>query len=80
MPTEIPSNSGPLTKRETEILEMIVLGLSNKAIAAQLKLELREVEVLRVQLMNKLGVTTVRELIQLALASGTKPGTFPTNS
>ena len=79
MPTEIPSNAEPLTKRETQILEMIVLGLSNKSIAAQLKLELREVEVLRVQLMNKLGVTTVRELIQLALSSGSKPGTFPTS-
>ena len=56
---------------------MIVLGLSNKSIAAQLKLELREVEVLRVQLMNKLGVTTVRELIQLALSSGSKPGALP---
>lgn len=79
MPTEIPSNVEPLTKRETQILEMIVLGLTNKSIAAQLKLELREVEVSRVQLMNKLGVTTVRELIELALSSGSKPGAFPTN-
>jgi len=77
LPTEIPSNAEPLTKRETQILEMIVLGLSNKSIAAQLKLELREVEVLRGQLMNKLGVTTVRELIQLALSSGSTPGTVP---
>lgn len=61
-----------LTKRETEILELVVLGITNKSIAGQLGMELREVELLRVGLMNKLGVTTLRELIQLALAPSIK--------
>jgi len=75
--TDSAASAPHLTKQETEILELVVLGITNKSIAAQLGMELREVELLRVGLMNKLGVTTLRELIQLALSPSGKGNRVP---
>ncbi len=58
-----------LTQREREVLECIVQGLSNKAIAKALGLSAKTVEVHRASLMAKLGAHSVAALVRLALQS-----------
>ncbi len=55
-----------LTDREREVMELVVKGLSSKAIAKSLGISYRTVEVHRSHILEKLGVRTVPELIHLA--------------
>ena len=55
-----------LTDREREVLELVLKGLSSKAIAKSLGISYRTVEVHRSHILEKLGVRTVPELIHLA--------------
>ncbi|HKJ42733.1 MAG TPA: response regulator transcription factor [Sunxiuqinia sp.] len=55
-----------LTKREREILSLITQGLSNKDIAAQLEKSVRTIETHRFNIMKKLDVSNVVELIRVA--------------
>jgi DNA-binding NarL/FixJ family response regulator len=59
-----------LTTREREILQLIAEGKSNKEIAAVLNLSLYTVETHRGNLMEKLGLHTVPELILYAVRKG----------
>ena len=59
-----------LTKRESEILQMIVSGKTNKKIAQQLYRTERTVEYHRNRLMRKLGVKTAADLVKRAIALG----------
>jgi FixJ family two-component response regulator len=56
-----------LTEREREVLEMIKLGRPNKAIAAELEISSRAVEMRRASLMKKLGVRSLVELMRLSI-------------
>ncbi len=64
--------SGPesLTSREREVLQHIVAGKTNSQIAAVLSLSVKTVEWHRANLMGKLGVHSVADLVRLALQSG----------
>ena len=67
------SNAKPnksLTKRETEILRLIIEGNTNKKIAQGLHRSERTVEYHRSRLMRKLGAKTVVDLIKRAIAMG----------
>jgi len=55
-----------LTDRERDVMNLVVLGLSSKAIAKSLGISYRTVEVHRSHILEKLGVRTVPELIHLA--------------
>jgi FixJ family two-component response regulator len=55
-----------LTAKEREVLELIKKGLPNKAIAHQLAITPRAVELRRASLMKKLGVRSLAELLRLA--------------
>lgn len=71
-----------LTQREREVLDAIVQGQSNKAIANGLGLSAKTVEVHRASLMAKLGAHSVAALVRLALqgqggASQAGPGWSP---
>lgn len=55
-----------LTKREAEVLDGVVLGGTNKSIAAKLGLSPRTVETHRSHIMEKLGVSSLAELVALA--------------
>ena len=55
-----------LTAREREVLDLVVTGLSSKAIAKSLGISFRTVEVHRSHILDKMGVKTVPELIHLA--------------
>jgi DNA-binding NarL/FixJ family response regulator len=59
-----------LTRRELEVLQMICDGLSNKDIAAKLKLSANTVAVHRANIMNALGVHKTAELVVYALQHG----------
>jgi FixJ family two-component response regulator len=59
-----------LTKREHEVLGLVVKGLSNKRIAAVLGISEKTVEVHRGNMMRKMRVGNVAELVRVALTGG----------
>jgi DNA-binding NarL/FixJ family response regulator len=59
-----------LTVRELEILQLIVGGLSNKEIAARLKLSSNTVAVHRANIMDALGIHKTAELVVYAIRNG----------
>jgi len=59
-----------LTKRERQVLTLIVNGMANKNIANQLKISIRTVEHHRFNLSEKLGVKTTAGLVKFALSKG----------
>jgi DNA-binding NarL/FixJ family response regulator len=59
-----------LTPRELEVLQLICDGLSNKEIAARLKVSVNTVSVHRANIMNALGVHKTAELVVYALQHG----------
>jgi len=61
---------GTLTKREAEILRLIVAGNTNKKIAQKIYRTERTVEYHRHQLMRKLGAHNAAELIKQATTMG----------
>jgi two-component system response regulator NreC len=67
---EEPLQSSELTPRELEVLKLIAQGLSNQSIADQLGLSRKTVDVHRANLMRKLDLHTVTELVKYALRRG----------
>jgi FixJ family two-component response regulator len=69
-----------LTPREFEVMQLVVAGMLNKQIAGELAIAEKTVKVHRGRVMQKLGVTSVAELVRLgqraemdfAAANGTK--------
>ena len=59
-----------LTVRELEILQLIVGGLSNKEIAAQLSLSANTIAVHRANIMDALGIHKTAELVVYAIRNG----------
>lgn len=62
-----------LTPRERQILEQVLNDRPNKRIAAELGISKKTVEFHRANLMEKLGVKTVAELVRLAIRAGMDP-------
>lgn len=58
-----------LTKREREVLQHVIAGLQNKVIAAQLGISEKTVKVHRARVMEKMGVTSVAELVRSCIES-----------
>jgi two-component system response regulator NreC len=59
-----------LSERETEVVQRIAHGYSNKEIAAQLNLSVKTVETYRARAMEKLGIDSRAELVRYALEHG----------
>jgi len=59
-----------LTAREREVLALIVAGRLNKQIAAELGTVEKTIKFHRANLMRKLGVRTLADLVKLAQAAG----------
>lgn len=59
-----------LTKRETEILKLILAGQTNKKIAQKLFRSERTIEYHRHRLMNKVGARTAADLAKRAITMG----------
>ncbi|HWN96078.1 MAG TPA: response regulator transcription factor [Methylomirabilota bacterium] len=60
----------PLSARERQVLQLIVEGLPNKQVAANLQLSVRTVEKHRQRVMRKLGVRRATELVKFAVTRG----------
>jgi two-component system, LuxR family, response regulator FixJ len=61
-----------LSSRESEVLERLVAGLSNKAIAHDLAISPRTVEFHRTRVMTKMKAGSLSQLVRLALLAGLK--------
>ena len=68
--TPAASALDPLTERERDVLKRIAEGQSTKEIAAQLEISARTVETHRANLMRKLEVRSVAQLVRLAIREG----------
>jgi FixJ family two-component response regulator len=67
----ISSRLNRLTVRERDVMERVIVGKSNKVIAAELKLSTKTVEAHRSHVMEKMQAESLAELIRLSLfASG----------
>ena len=62
-----------LTPREREVLPLVVSGLPNKQIAAEIGTSETTVKVHRSQLMRKMGANSLPELVRMAERLGTLP-------
>lgn len=63
-------HSAHITRRQQEVLTYIADGLNNREIADQLNISSRTVEVHRFNLMRRLQVTNVAQLIRQGLLMG----------
>jgi FixJ family two-component response regulator len=57
-----------LSPREREVLDGVVRGLTNKAIARELGISFRTVEIHRARMMRKLNANTIAGLVEIALS------------
>ena len=62
-----------LSPRELQILQGLLGGLSNKAIARELGLSPRTVEMHRANMMDDLGIASLSEALRLAIDAGLPP-------
>ena len=65
--------SGDLTPREAEVLKHLLKGESNKEIASLLQISPRTVEVHKSRVLEKLGHSSVIDLIRSTLLNGQAP-------
>ena len=61
---------GQLSRREREVLDWLSEGCSNKAIARELEISPRTVEIHRANMMDKLGANHAAEAVRLKLEAG----------
>ncbi len=59
-----------LTPREREVLDLLVKGNANKAMAGELGLSQRTVEIHRAHVMEKMGVRSLAQLVRMVLDAG----------
>ena len=64
---EIETRENRLTPREREIVQLVAEGKSNKEVASCLNISIKTVEVHRSNLMHKLNLTSVSELVRYAI-------------
>jgi two-component system response regulator FixJ len=57
-----------LTSREQQVFDLLVLGHQNKAVAQELGISARTVEIHRGRIMNKLNAKTLADLVRLSMA------------
>jgi FixJ family two-component response regulator len=65
-----------LTPREFEVLRFVILGMLNKQIAAELRTAEKTIKVHRGRVMQKLGLTSVPDLVRLSQSAGVMPAGF----
>ncbi len=68
-----PIKGRTITPRETEVLRLAAMGYKNREIAEQLGVRVKTVETHRANIMNKLALRNVAELIRYAIAKGIAP-------
>lgn len=73
---EIDGRIESLTPRERQVMEMVVNGMANKQIAAELGLSEKTIEVHRKHVMDKMRAGNVADLIRMVLAGSSIGGDF----
>lgn len=71
-----PKAEFSITPRQREILKMVALGHTNREIAESLAISIRTVEVHRFNLMRRLNVRNVAQLLRQGLQHGLLPRNF----
>jgi FixJ family two-component response regulator len=66
-----------LTPREFEVLRFVTMGLLNKQIAAELHTAEKTIKVHRGRVMQKLGATSVPDLVRISQHAGVAPAAVP---
>jgi FixJ family two-component response regulator len=64
---EIKGRLSTLTSREKQVLQLVVQGKTSKAVAAELGISQRTVDVHRARIMNKMGTTSTTKLVRMVL-------------
>lgn len=59
-----------LTKREIEVVRLVSHGFKNREVAEKLEISVKTVETHRSNVMNKLALRNVAELIRYAIQKG----------
>jgi two-component system response regulator FixJ len=57
-----------LTKREKEVLDLVVTGDTNKTVARELRISPRTVEIHRARAISKMGTRSLVELVRMSIA------------
>jgi two-component system response regulator NreC len=65
-----PVRERTITPRETEVLRLAALGYKNREIADQLGIRVKTVETHRANIMNKLALRNVAQLVRYAIQKG----------
>jgi FixJ family two-component response regulator len=65
-----------LTPREFEVFQLVIAGLLNKQIGAELGVSLRTTKAHRARVMQKTGMASVAELVRLAQKAGVAPASL----
>ena len=76
--TRHQKSSVSITPRQREILRLVALGHTNREIAGSLGISVRTVEVHRFNLMRRLNVRNVAQLLRQALQQNLLPRNFGT--
>lgn len=61
---------GPLTPREREVVKLLAEGKSNKEVAAVLEISVKTVEAHRANLLHKLNLSSLSDLVHYAIRNG----------
>ena len=56
-----------LTKREKQVMELVVVGMLNKDIAKELEISIKTVEVHRANVMDKMSANSITDLVRMSL-------------
>jgi len=70
---QIATRIASLTRREREVLDLLVAGKPNKTIAYDLGASPRTVEVHRARVMEKMGARSLAELVRMVIAVPPEP-------
>jgi len=71
---EIAERVATLSPRERQVMDGLVAGLSNKAIAREYDISPRTIEVYRANVMTKMQAGSLSELVRLAMRAGALKG------
>lgn len=62
--------AGELTRREREVLQLLVEGQANKAVAKALGISVKTAETHRARIMRKLGMKSLADVVRYAIRNG----------
>lgn len=66
----LPVRPRELSKREKEVVQLVAMGYKNREVAEKLGIAAKTVETHRANIMNKLALRNVAQLIRYAIQKG----------